>query len=380
MSILKVDTIQKADGTGSLSVPAESGTVVTTASPSLGRRNLIINGAMQVAQRGTSFTGAANGALCLDRFRFNANRDEAVVDLSQATDAPTGFKYSKKITITTAETTVDAGNYIQTEYALEGNDISHLAYGTSNAKTLTLSFWVKSSSTGVFPVTLSNSGGNYHYPSSYTIDTANAWEYKTITISGATAGAWTTTGSSEGFKFRFGLTYGSTYNGATANQWLSSASFSNAFVTATNNVMTTTNATWQITGVQLEVGSVATPFEHRSYGEELALCKRYYEQFGNGWTVRGETTNISCVLFGGFAVEKRSSPSIGTTTSNVRMYEWGVANRDAATVSINSNVMKKWGGHVKLSGWSTIGTGIIYGMSYNTTTDDGEPFYADSEL
>ena len=243
-----------------------------------GRKNLIINGAMQVAQRGTSVTGAANRALCLDRFMFNANRDEAVVDLSQATDAPTGFKYSKKITITTAETTVDAGNYIQTEYALEGNDISHLAYGTSNAKTLTLSFWVKSSSTGVFPVTLSNSGGNYHYPSSYTIDTANTWEYKTITISGATAGAWTTTGSSEGFRFRFGITYGSTYNGATANQWLSSASYANAFVTATNNVVTTTNATWQITGVQLEVGSVATPFEHRSYGEELALCRRYYKK------------------------------------------------------------------------------------------------------
>ena len=279
MSTLAVDTIKKADGTGSLTVPAESGTVVTTASPSLGRRNLIINGAMQVAQRGTSGAIGSAAYKSLDRWRVEANNtSEFAGTFSQDSDAPDGFNTSAKWTTTTAESAIGAAELYAIRYFIESQDLQSLAYGSSGAKVATLSFWVKSSVTGTFSITLYHDVSTEILCKSYTIDSANTWEYKTITINANTASAFPNTNAA-GVQFGFNLAAGSNFEGTTpSGDWETYSNPKWNELGSTNAIATTTNATWQITGVQLEVGSVATPFEHRSYQDELLACQRYFVQ------------------------------------------------------------------------------------------------------
>jgi len=274
VSTLKVDTITKADGTGSLSVPAESGTVVTTASPSLGRRNLIINGAMQVAQRGTSETGVtASGYYTVDRWLYSTGGEETVT-IEQSTDAPSGFGLSYKTTITTADGTLDSSDYATINQRIEGQNLQGIAKGTSDAKPLTVSFWVKGSATGTYICELYDGDNTRQVSASYTIDSANTWEYKTITFPADTSGSFDND-SNASLYVQFVLAGGSSFTSGTLNTSWASSTNANRWVGQTN-LIGTLNATFQITGVQLEVGSVATPFEHRSYGEELALCQRYF--------------------------------------------------------------------------------------------------------
>ena len=272
MSQLNVDTIKKADGTGNLSVPAETGTVVTTASPSLGRRNMVLNGSMAVAQRGTSAT--TDGAIVCDRFlNYQAI---GTFTTEQSSDAPDNFTYSLKRTNGTG-TTATGSQYAMIRYKAEGYDVAHLNQSTSAAQTVTLSFWVKSSVTGTYIVTLSDGGEDYQYPASYTINSANTWEQKTVVITGYTggSGSWSTT-NGIGLAVHWDLGSGPDRQATTANTWNSNTnSWSHS---SQVDWVGTTGATFYITGVQLEVGSVATPFEHRSYGEELALCQRYYQR------------------------------------------------------------------------------------------------------
>jgi hypothetical protein len=319
MSTLKVDTITKADGTGSLSVPAESGTVVTTASPSLGRRNLIINGAMQVAQRGTSVSGrtSLNAYATVDRFFGNSNSVGSFECTDeQSTDAPDVFSFSRKLTFTVAQTT-SSSTRNQVRYHPEGYDVAHLGWGTANAKTITLSFWVKSSVTGDMAVSFLNSGESHSYVSNYTINASNTWEYKTITVSGPTVGTWAT-GNTTGIRIAWDFGSGSNFDAPSEDTWNSGWYYKTS---SSVRPAETLNATWQITGVQLEVGSVATPFEHRSYGEELALCQRYYWKYtgtsGNGYVAVGSGVYQSSTNFIAhipYHVNMRSSPtmSIGT--------------------------------------------------------------------
>jgi hypothetical protein len=322
VSILKVDTITKADGTGSLSVPAESGTVVTTASPSLGRRNLIINGAMQVAQRGTSFTCTNTNIITLDRYNvYEGAAGATTYTVTQDSDAPAGFSKSLKIVNSTA-VSVTSGQYGAIGYAVEGYDNVSTGMGTSSAKDVTLSFWVKSSLTGTFGVTLRASGGSSaNYVSSYTINSANTWEYKTVTYPATSLGTWNTT-NGIGSDIVWSLGTGSTYSN-TAGYWNTG---SNKFaLTGETKINGTAGATFQITGVQLEVGSVATPFEHRSYGEELALCQRYYEKSFDQGTAIGASTGTGAIYTGindgsnttgylggthSFRVSKRAAPTL----------------------------------------------------------------------
>ena len=315
MSTLKVDTITKADGTGSLSVPAESGTVVTTASPSLGRRNLIINGAMQVAQRGTSFTCTNSTFITLDRYTvYEGAAGATTYTVTQDSDAPAGFSKSLKIVNSTA-VSLTSGQYGALRYAIEGYDNVSTAMGTSSAKDVTLSFWVKSSLTGTFGVTLRASGGSSaNYVSSYTINSANTWEYKTVTYPATSLGTWNST-NGVGSDIVWSLGTGSTFSN-TAGYWNTG---SNKFaLTGETKINGTAGATFQITGVQLEVGSVATPFEHRSYGEELALCQRYYEVSGDEDRYSANVVNAQSYYFSKqFNVSKRTSPTITLQTNSV---------------------------------------------------------------
>jgi hypothetical protein len=275
-----------------------------------GRRNLIINGAMQVWQRGTSQT--SDGYASVDRYAIG-NGTDGTYTLEQSTDAPDDFKYSLKFTTGTADASLASSQWISIWQRLEGQNVSHLNFGSSSAKTVTLSFWVKSSLTGTFGGSIVNSGNNRSYPFSYAISSANTWEYKTVIISGDTTGTWLDT-NGIGIRLFWGLGIGSDRSGADGSWAADELMAPNGAV----SVIGTASATWQITGVQLEVGSVATPFEHRSFGEELALCQRYYwKHFGGTTYARyciGENQTSSQTGGGiAFPVEMRAKPTLQTT-------------------------------------------------------------------
>ena len=295
-----------------------------------GRRNLIINGAMQVAQRGTSgsITTGSSSYKSLDRFLcYIGGADQYAGTFAQVSDAPDGFGYSAKVTTTTAETTIDADEYLTFRTRLERSDIQQFNYGSSNAKTTTLSFWVKSSVTGTYAIHYYLDRGtspNQQKTVTYTINSANTWEYKTLVVTGHTSVS-VPTGNAQGLELSWILGAGSTYTSGDSTDWQAYANAGFAYGQGTNGVMTTANATWQITGVQLEVGDVATPFEHRSYGEELALCQRYFnvwEAKQSGDAVATAALHTSTRSFGQYfyPVTMRADPTLvssGTWSVNV---------------------------------------------------------------
>ena len=230
---------------------------------------------------------------------------------------PTGFTNYLGVT-SSAATSLAGTDYYLIAQKLEGFNTADLAWGTANAKAVTVSFWVRSSLTGTFGFALRNTAGNRVYPASYTISAANTWEYKTVSIAGDTTGTWVSD-NSIGIEIDFGLGVGSTYSNASGT-WTTGG----LGVTGATSVVGTNGATFYITGVQLEPGAVATPFERRSYGAELALCQRYYETSYPAGTAVGGTSdgtgailsvainttdfyNIGCFRF---SVKKRASPTL----------------------------------------------------------------------
>jgi hypothetical protein len=244
-----------------------------SAENSLGFRNRIINGDMRIDQRnaGASVTNA--DAYITDRF-FVSYVGSAVgrMTAQQSTTVPDGFNNSLALTVTTtmASPGSNDGNYLQ--QAIEGFNSADLGWGTANAKTVTLSFWVRSSVTGSFALTLFNSAVDRVYGALYTISAANTWEQKTIVVPGDTTGTWLTTNGA-GIRVTWGFAGGATRTASTG--WNAGGGVFLTNVTGATNLMATNGATFYITGVQLEAGSVATPFERRPFGTELALCQRY---------------------------------------------------------------------------------------------------------
>ena len=241
-----------------------------------GFRNRIINGAMVIDQRnaGASVTPVHDG-YTLDRYKWALSQASKLTS-QQSTTTAVGFANSMLVT-STAATSVGSSDYFFFRQDIEGYNVADLNWGSANAKTVTLSFWVRSSLTGTFGGSLRNSAGDRAYPFSYTISSANTFEYKTITIAGDTSGTWLTT-NGIGISCSFGLGVGSSFSG-TAGAWASSNLFS---ATGATSVVGTNGATFYITGVQLEVGSTATSFDTRSYGQELLLCQRYYTLIAKG--------------------------------------------------------------------------------------------------
>ena len=240
----------------------------------LGRRNLLINGGMRVHQRGGTITlNNAAVTYTLDRMSFYKNHAGANT-VEQSTDTPVGlgFTNSLKFTTTSADSSVAATDRVAMIYRMEGYDAASLEFGTANAKTITISFYVKSSITGTHGGAVGNGSDNRAYPFTYTISSADTWERKSITIPGDTTGTWATN-NTRSLQIAWGLGVGSTYSG-TAGAW--EAADRNSATGATTGVLTTVNATWFITGIQLEVGSSASDFEHRPFAEELNLCYRYF--------------------------------------------------------------------------------------------------------
>jgi hypothetical protein len=236
-----------------------------------GFKNRIINGDMRIDQRNAGASGTAGG-YTVDRWYYASSQASKGTWQQNAGSVtpPTGFINYLGFTSSSAYS-VTAGDYFAIGQPIEGLNIADLAWGTASAKTITLSFWIRSSLTGTFGGALQNSGATRNYPFSYSIPTANTWTQISITIAGDTSGTWLTTNGT-GVTVNFSLGYGTTYSG-TAGAW-SSTNYGSA--TGAVSVVGTNGATFYITGVQLETGSVATTFDYRDYTTELAMCQRYY--------------------------------------------------------------------------------------------------------
>jgi hypothetical protein len=284
--------------------------------------NRIINGDMRIDQRnaGASVTiNTGSGGYTLDRWGAFGVTSDGVFTVQQDSTVPSGFNTSLKVTVTTEDASIGATEQYLLQQVIEGYNTADLNWGSANAKTVTLSFWVRSSVTGTFGGSLRNSAVDRSYPFTYTISSADTYEYKTITIAGDTSGTWLIT-NGEGVRVSFSLGSGAD-RVDTAGAWVGA---NRTGATGQTQLIGTLNATWYITGVQLEVGSVATPFERRPFGTELALCQRYYEKSYNIGTTPGTATtvgNLSTVYNGvstssyigagvSFRVSKRAAPTI----------------------------------------------------------------------
>jgi hypothetical protein len=237
---------------------------------SLGFKNRIINGQMQIDQRNNGATVNQTVAYPVDRF-YQIMVGGGVLTSQRSTTAPAGFTNSILATVSTADASIASGDYYGIGHRIEGFNTADFGWGTANAQTITLSFWVSSSVTGTYSVTLYNSAGTRSYISTYVVNAANTWEQKSVTVAGDTTGTWVTDNGT-GIIVYFDLGTGSGSYG-TAGSWQAG----NALRTAGSvNLISTSGATFYITGVQLEKGSTATSFDYRPYGTELALCQRYY--------------------------------------------------------------------------------------------------------
>jgi hypothetical protein len=272
-----------------------------------GFKNRIINGAMVIDQRnaGASVT-PASGDYTLDRWRaFAAQTSKYTVQQNAGSvTPPVGFKNYLGITSSSSYSVV-SGDFFFVGQQIEGLNTFDLAWGTANAQTVTVSFWVRSSLTGTFGGVVCNSAQDRSYPFSYTISAANTWEQKSVTIAGDTSGTWLTTNGT-GLWLKFGIGVGSSYSG-TAGVWSSTQYL--ASVTGATSVVGTNGATFYITGVQLEKGSTATSFDYRPYGTELALCQRYYQIIRTGMCIGNTTTQV--IVSSPLSPDMRTSPSLG---------------------------------------------------------------------
>ena len=302
-----------------------------------GRRNLLINGAMQIAQRGTSTASISSGTnFVLDRTKLNLTNG-GTWTMSQSTTVPSGqgFSHSLKIDCTTADTSLGSTDYLLLQQLIEGQNVQHLAFGTSGAKSVTVSFWIRSNKTGTYTceVQQQDSGGSfYQNAKAFTISSADTWEKKEITFVGNTSnniinsnavGFYTTIWLGTGSSRSSGTFTDGTWHNTTANRIHSSQV----------NLADSTDNELYLTGFQLELGENASDFEHRSYGEELALCQRYFQRISgasDAFTISGKcqgTTSVDVTL--AMPTNLRASPTMNSITS--RAFHDGGFNESTGT-------------------------------------------------
>ena len=348
-----------------------------------GDKNLIINGAMTVDQRhdGSSFTIVNGNSLTgtiADRFRVNENSGSAMTG-QRVADAPVGFEYSSKLTVTTADSSLGSTEFHRMIQPIEGKNISNLNWGTSNAKTLTLTFYVKSSLTGQYYISVFNNAADRTLLKGYTISSANTWEKKTITVIGDQSGTWLTT-NAVGIYLMWSLGTGSSYQSNTLDAY--QAGF---FMAKSDqvNLAATNGSTWQLTGVQLEVGDgPGTAFEHEDIGTTLRKCQRYYAVRENTATSSVYFCNLQAYnttsVFGYMAdypVTMRSTPTVSQSG------EFGAYKKDSGNASVPTTIGNLAGANY---GWLTGGWGngsnLVAGDASVAFANAGAKLMADAEL
>jgi hypothetical protein len=324
LSTLKVNSIQHSNGTDALTIDSAGNTSfsgVVTGTP-LGNRNLIINGDMRIAQRGTSVSGiTGSGYYTCDRFDIGG-ASFGTFTQSQDTDVPTGqgFANSIKFLWTTANASLSTNAFLQMHQSIEGQNLQHLKKGTSNAETVTLSFWVKSNKTGTYIVNLWDIDNTRLIAKAYTINAVDTWEKKTITFAGDTVASFDND-NGRSLDLTFGLCAGTDNSSGTLQTTWGSAVAINRYVGQVN-LADAVNNYINFTGVQLEVGDTATPFEHRPYDMELARCQRYYQQ------ISGENTSTGGL---GCAYHESATSSVLDLRLNTQMRALPTATVSAAS-------------------------------------------------
>jgi hypothetical protein len=241
-------------------------------------RNLIINGAMNVSQRGTSFADVSNDTYTLDRFNRRESNDGAVT-ITQDSSAPSGFANSLKVDVTTADSSIGSSQFEAIEHIIEAQNLQTLAFGTSDAKNFTVSFYVKSNKTGTYALNvIQEDNSSKQATLNYTIDSADTWERKSLTFTGDTSGV-INDDNGNGFKILIWLAAGSDFTSGSATATFQSYSNAQAAAQHGVNLLDSTSNEWFITGLQLEVGQNATSFEHEPFERTLAKCQRYYQRW-----------------------------------------------------------------------------------------------------
>ena len=321
MSSISVNTITDASGGATTSINGFTPSVSNMAG-----RNRIINGDMRIDQRNAGASVTAGSGYTLDRWNVDRVWAGSTVTIQQSSTAPSGFSNSMVATVSTGAA-VASSSYFSIQQYIEGNNLSDMDFGKATAKTFTVSFWVRSSLTGTFGVGFRNSAFDLSYWTTYTINAANTWEQKSVTITAPVSGTWYTN-NSYGLNLIFSLGCGSTYKTTANNEWVSGNKLG---AIGETDLIATTGATFYITGVQLEEGSVATPFEHRQYGQELALCQRYYQQIGGFTTWSGsQTTNVG----GNLTYSMRAAPTLGQT-GTITITEYSVNDWAQSSIGIS---------------------------------------------
>jgi len=371
-------TITLPDATGTLLNSDGSGASLTSVNAvNTGRKNLIINGSMKVAQRGASFTDPASGAYTLDRWRAGVHTSTAAANYTQEADAPTAaqagtnFVNCLKIDVTTADTSTAATVRYYTRYHVEGNDLARAGFGQSGVRYMTLSFWHKHTKTGINSFGLVSNDNGRHYVAEYTQTNSDTWEKATHTFPVDTTGTWLTD-TGNGMTIYLVSHIGSNYQ-KSANAWAAGNGYGTA--NQVNNFDSTSN-NMRFTGVQLEMGSVATDFEHRSYGEELALCQRYFASitgssggYGTALAVIGQNA------YGRMAnlpVPMRAVPTcaaIGTFKTH---------NSSGGAITASAVVLIP--GFTQISGYITVSSGLSGGNASLPGFNNGHTITADAEL
>ena len=327
-----------------------------------GRRNMVINGAMQVAQRGTSETGmgAADGYFTVDRFAmaFSGTAGRLTMTQEDITDL-SGFPHALKLACTTADTSIAAGEFALLQHKFEGQDVQQLKKNTSDAEQFTISFYVKGNANATYTLEVKDNTNGRNNSQNFNVTTS--WNRVSLTFAADTAGSsLINNDNSLEFFFQIWLHAGSTYNGGTfaSNTWIDQVQNKRSDSSSTS-FFDSTDRTFFITGVQMEVGSQATPFEHRSFGEELRLCQRYYQEFGeptgtyytlfpsNRWS-----TNTNFITI--FTHENmRAAPSLsmasGSTTGDM------IGNSQTDSFTIGNMTVQDYDGRV-----ATISIGLDF--------------------
>jgi len=345
-------------------------------------RNRIINGNMAIDQRnaGAQITAAnlTNDTYMVDRWLYQSSQAAKFTAQQNAASVTTAAGFPNYLGMTVASAvTVGASDYFVISQTIEGFNFADLAWGTANAKTVTLSFQVYSSLTGTFGGSLCNSGATRSYPFTYSIPTANTWTTISVTIAGDTSGTWIKATNGIGVSVRFGLGIGTTYSG-TAGAWAATNYIS---ATGAVSVVGTGSATFYITGVQFEVGTVATPFERRQYGQEFLLCQRYYESSYYPTAVPGTdslnasvgvyaqalTTSLA-LSFGGvaFRAQKRTSPTIvlySYLAASGKVSNVDVANSVGTNVTAYRTGVQGFGAITDSSAPFIVGTNYWFGWT-----------------
>ena len=344
-------------------------------------KNVLVNGSMAVSQRGTSSTGqGASDLFLVDRFHLNTNGNSAGrFTVSQASDGPSGIPNSLKLACTTADTSIAASERFFIEQRLEGQDCQRFAKGTSDAEAITVSFYVKGNASATYVVGIYDSDNSRQIGAQFSVTTS--WNRVSVTFPADTGGSALDDDTAESLALRFYLHAGSTYTGGTLQTTWDTAANNEQVGSGTTSFFDSTDRTFFLTGVQMEVGEKATPFEHRSFADELERCKRYFQQIGSGYGKASSTSAFDCSVT--FNPPMRANPTVSDNGTVIQITNITSADHNQSSVGCadtDTGVTDGTygGGRVRFSNFSGLTSGTTYAIDHTGSQGGAATF--DAEL